>query len=67
MGGNRSGCHLGEYDPYEGKCPYHKDCLEGLAAGPAIEARWGVKGDQLVDKGEVWEMEGYYIAQALMQ
>ncbi|KON90588.1 fructokinase [Rossellomorea marisflavi] len=56
-----------EDDPYEGKCPYHKDCLEGLAAGPAIEARWGVKGDQLVDKGEVWEMEGYYIAQALMQ
>ncbi len=56
-----------EDDLYEGKCPYHKDCLEGLAAGPAIEARWGVKGDQLVDKGEVWEMEGYYIAQALMQ
>lgn len=56
-----------EDDPYEGKCPYHKDCLEGLAAGPAIEARWGIKGDQLVDKGEVWEMEGYYIAQALMQ
>ncbi|MGG4546457.1 ROK family protein [Rossellomorea marisflavi] len=56
-----------EDDPYEGKCPYHKDCLEGLAAGPAIEARWGVKGDQLVDKEEVWEMEGYYIAQALMQ
>ncbi|MDR4938856.1 ROK family protein [Rossellomorea marisflavi] len=56
-----------EDDPYEGKCPYHKDCLEGLAAGPAIEARWGVKGDQLVDKGDVWEMEGYYIAQALMQ
>lgn len=56
-----------EDDVYEGKCPYHKDCLEGLAAGPAIEARWGVKGDQLVDKGEVWEMEGYYIAQALMQ
>ncbi|KQU57128.1 ROK family protein [Rossellomorea marisflavi] len=56
-----------EDDAYEGKCPYHKDCLEGLAAGPAIEARWGVKGDQLVDKGEVWEMEGYYIAQALMQ
>lgn len=30
-------------DHYEGKCPYHKTCLEGLAAGPAIEARWGKK------------------------
>lgn len=54
-------------DQYKGKCPYHHDCLEGLAAGPAIEARWGVKGDQLVDQVEVWDMEGYYIAQALMQ
>lgn len=54
-------------DPYKGKCPYHHDCLEGLAAGPAIESRWGVKGDQLVDQLEVWELEGYYLAQALMQ
>lgn len=54
-------------DVYQGKCPYHHDCLEGLAAGPAIEERWGVKGDKLVDREEVWEMEGYYIAQALMQ
>ena len=54
-------------DEYQGKCPYHHDCLEGLAAGPAIEERWGAKGDQLVDRVEVWDMEGYYIAQALMQ
>lgn len=54
-------------DEYQGKCPYHHDCLEGLAAGPAIEARWGAKGYQLVDRVEVWDMEGYYIAQALMQ
>jgi fructokinase len=54
-------------DHYEGKCPYHKDCLEGLAAGPAIEERWGEKGIQLAGKQEVWELEGYYIAQALMQ
>ncbi|MBY0145043.1 ROK family protein [Neobacillus niacini] len=54
-------------DPYKGKCPYHHDCLEGLAAGPAIENRWGVKGDQLVDQVEVWELEAYYLAQALMQ
>jgi len=54
-------------DSYEGKCAYHKDCLEGLAAGPAIEARWGDKGINLVDREEVWELEGYYLAQALMQ
>lgn len=54
-------------DEYQGKCPYHHDCLEGLAAGPAIEERWGAKGDQLVDRVEVWGLEGYYIAQALMQ
>lgn len=54
-------------DPYKGRCPYHGDCLEGLAAGPAIEERWGEKAFHLSDKEEVWEMEGYYIAQALMQ
>jgi fructokinase len=54
-------------DHYQGKCPYHHDCLEGLAAGPAIEERWGEKGINLVDRVEVWEMEGYYVAQALMQ
>jgi len=54
-------------DQYEGKCPYHRDCLEGLAAGPAIEARWGEIGSSLVNREEVWDLEGYYIAQALMQ
>lgn len=53
-------------DTYEGKCPYHKTCLEGLAAGPAIEARWGKKGIELADKREVWELEAYYIGQALV-
>lgn len=54
-------------DSYQGKCPYHGDCLEGMAAGPAIEARWGDKGVNLVDRPEVWDLEGYYLAQALMQ
>ncbi|MBD1383203.1 ROK family protein [Metabacillus arenae] len=54
-------------DTYEGKCPYHKDCLEGLAAGPAIEARWGENGLALAERTEVWEMQAYYIAQALVQ
>ncbi|WP_066316067.1 ROK family protein [Bacillus sp. FJAT-29814] len=54
-------------DPYKGRCPYHHDCLEGLAAGPAIEERWGVKGVELAARAEVWDLEGYYLAQAIMQ
>lgn len=52
-------------DPDGGVCPYHRNCLEGFASGPSIEARWGKKAIELVDREEVWEMEGYYIAQAL--
>ncbi len=55
-----------EGDTYEGKCPFHKTCFEGMAAGPAIEARWGMKGDKLADKPEVWELEADYIAHALV-
>ncbi len=53
-------------DDFEGICPYHNTCLEGLASGPAIEARWGKKGDELSAHKEVWELEAYYIAQALV-
>ncbi|EPY06819.1 fructokinase [Paenibacillus alvei TS-15] len=53
-------------DTYEGKCPYHKDCLEGLAAGPAIEARWGVKAYELGEDHKAWELQTFYLAQALM-
>lgn len=52
-------------DPDGGICPYHKNCLEGFASGPSIEKRWGKKAIELVDRPEVWEMESYYIAQAL--
>ena len=54
-----------EDDAYEGRCPYHKTCLEGLAAGPAVEARWGKKAIELKDDQKVWDLEAYYIAQAL--
>ncbi len=52
-------------DSYPGRCPFHKNCLEGMAAGPAIEERWGKKAIELKDKKEVWDLEAYYIAQAL--
>ena len=53
-------------DPYEGRCPFHKDCFEGLAAGPAIEARWGQKGETLPEDHPAWELETDYIASGLM-
>lgn len=53
-------------DTFEGCCPYHKGCLEGLASGTAISERYGIKGNLLEDKKEVWEIEAYYIAQAIV-
>lgn len=52
-------------DSFEGLCPYHKDCLEGMASGPAIEKRWGRKAYELTDNEKVWEIESYYLARAL--
>jgi fructokinase len=52
-------------DSYEGKCPYHGDCLEGMASGPAIEARWKVKGNELSAEHPAWDMEAFYIGQAV--
>lgn len=52
-------------DEFEGFCPYHGDCLEGLAAGPALEKRWRVKGSELPADHLAWEMEAFYIGQAL--
>jgi fructokinase len=54
-----------EDDKFEGVCPFHGNCFEGMASGPAIEKRWGRKAEELSDKKEVWELESYYIAQAL--
>ena len=53
-------------DKWECRCPYHPNCFEGLACGPAIEERWGKSAKELGDDPKVWEMEAYYIAQALM-
>jgi fructokinase len=49
-------------DPFPGYCPYHGDCLEGLAAGPALEARWGRPGHLLPDGHEAWHLEAEYLA-----
>ncbi len=48
-----------------GICPFHPNCLEGLASGPSIEARWGRPARELAGQGAVWELEAFYLAQAL--
>lgn len=53
-------------DTYKGFCPYHTNCLEGLAAGPAIEGRHGKKAIELTGIPEVWELEAEYISKALV-
>ncbi len=53
-------------DPMAGSaCPYHENCMEGLAAGPSLEKRWGVKGQALAGRADVWALEAFYIGQAL--
>lgn len=51
---------------YVSFCPYHSNCFEGLCAGPAIEKRWGISAKELPEDHQGWDLEAYYIAQALI-
>ena len=54
--------HNIEEDPYPGCCPFHNDCWEGLASGPAIAERWGISADLLPPDHPAWGLEAHYIA-----
>jgi len=58
--------HDKERDPFEGSCPFHQDCFEGLASGPALEARWGQKAETLPPDHPAWELEAHYVALGLV-
>ena len=57
--------HDRERDPFAGVCQFHGDCFEGLASGPALQARWGVPAEQLPPGSPAWPLEAYYIALAI--
>ena len=57
--------HDHQLDPYSGFCPYHADCFEGLACGPAMNKRWGQPAETLPSDHPAWNLEASYIGLAL--
>ena len=62
MGHIRPQRHRADLD-FPGICPFHGDCLEGLASGPAIKARWGVSLSELPSDHPAHEIIAFYLAQ----
>jgi fructokinase len=58
--------HDWQRDPFPGVCPYHGDCLEGLASGLSMSTRWSQSPERLPDSHPGWDLESDYIALALV-
>jgi fructokinase len=58
--------HDTQKDPFEGCCPYHKDCFEGLASGTAVEKRWGKTPGTMPPDYPAWQLEAEYISAGVM-
>lgn len=57
--------YLPEVNDFKGVCPYHGNCFEGLASGPALQKRWGAEASTLEKDHLAWEEEAHVIALAL--
>lgn len=58
--------HKQHDDRFEGVCPTHGDCLEGLVSGPAIEARMGKPSKEISEDDQYWDLQAHYIAQSML-
>jgi fructokinase len=54
-------------DGFEGSCRFHGACLEGMASGVAVAARWGIKGEDLPGDHPAWVLEARYLAAGIAQ
>ncbi len=57
------GVHRVAGDDYPGRCPFHRDCLEGMACGPAMAERWGLDPSEAGNRDDIWQLEAAYLAQ----
>ncbi|MDJ0625531.1 MAG: ROK family protein [Candidatus Caenarcaniphilales bacterium] len=53
-------------DDFQGSCPFHNNCLEGLASGKAVEERWKLKAKEIDPEHKAWDLEAYYLANGIM-
>ncbi|HET7576310.1 MAG TPA: ROK family protein [Sphingomicrobium sp.] len=50
-------------DDWRGSCPYHGDCVEGLASGGSLQARFGDRLDEIGPDHPVWDSVAWTLAQ----